>query len=459
MSFPRGVQRALSRAGRCALIAALLGPSVLVAQEERFPGVELGLIYEAAYAPAVALKPFSGRFGGAAVAGQVEGILGRDLRYSDRYLVMDSLPSGLVGGVGIDYGLWDRLGAVWLLSASVEGSGGGGFVVVLELHDVLYSEVKERGRFDIPGPGDQSFRMTVHRISDRVVEWISGEPGMAASRIAFSRRRDDGTSEIYLVDSDGENYRRLTAAAEITMSPAWSPDGGRIAVGRIGIQSGISGIVEVDVATGRETRIEAVRDGLFMSPAYHPDGEVVAFAIQGGTRGGLYTYDVASNCCLVNLTQGRQMDFSPTFSPDGGQVAFTSTRYGTAIPQIFLMPVRGGVPELVSPYRFGEQGFYTSPDWSPLGDLVVFHGRIGRKGNFQILVAEVGDDSRVLQLTSVGNNEDPTWAPDGRHLAFAGERSWGKGLFVVDSATGKIRTVLSGVDLTTPDWSPSLGGS
>jgi TolB protein len=71
----------------------------------------------------------------------------------------------------------------------------------------------------------------------------------------------------------------------------------------------------------------------------------------------------------------------------------------------------------------------------------------------------VENQGRVLrQLTFEGNNEDPSWAPDGRHLVFAGERSWGFGLFVVDSASGRLRSLISGRRVGLPDWSPSLGG-
>jgi TolB protein len=71
----------------------------------------------------------------------------------------------------------------------------------------------------------------------------------------------------------------------------------------------------------------------------------------------------------------------------------------------------------------------------------------------------MGEQGRLLQLTWEGNNEDPSWGPDGRHLVFRGERRWGKGLFVVDTVTGVIRPVLSEVDVTVPQWSPSLPGA
>ncbi|MED5198839.1 MAG: Tol-Pal system beta propeller repeat protein TolB, partial [Gemmatimonadota bacterium] len=75
-----------------------------------------------------------------------------------------------------------------------------------------------------------------------------------------------------------------------------------------------------------------------------------------------------------------------------------------------------------------------------------------------ILVADVSDRGRRLrQLTWEGNNEDPSWAPDGRHLVFVGRRDWGTGLMVVDTATGTYRMLLRGFDVRLPDWSPPLG--
>ena len=69
----------------------------------------------------------------------------------------------------------------------------------------------------------------------------------------------------------------------------------------------------------------------------------------------------------------------------------------------------------------------------------------------------LADGGRVLrQLTTGGNNEDPSWAPDGRHLAFAAERSWGYGLLVVDVATGRERPILAGRRVGVPDWSPAI---
>ena len=422
---------------------------------DSIPGVTLGLVYETSYAPAMAIRPFSGRFGGEGAADQVEAIVARDLRYSDRFQVMDSLPEALTGDA-IDYRLWDRLGAVWLLTGQVE-SAGDKYSLILQIHDVVYGRLKETGRFALPNPEAAGFRMAVHRASDEVVRWVSGEPGMAASQIAFSMIAPGTTAkELYLVDSDGENLQRLTNHRNIALSPAWSPDGALLAFSSY--KTGLPRIYIRELAAGRERMIEPLKTGDQMTPAFAPDGRTLAFAVTSGERSGIFTYNFERNCCLTLLTGGRWNDISPVYSPDGRSLAFNSNRLGTSIPQVYVMSASGGEPDLVSPYSFDRPGYFSAPDWSPSGGLVAFHGAI-RRGTYHILVARIEDQGRrVRQLTWEGNNEDPSWAPDGRHLVFKGERRWGKGLFVVDVATGNTRTVLAGVEITVPEWSPSLGG-
>ncbi len=377
--------------------------------ETRFPGVRLGLVYEAGSGrQGLAVQPFSGRFGGDAVASQVEAIVGRDLRYSDRFAVIDSLPASM-GEAGINYGIWDDLGAVYLVSGQVEGDGDR-YVLDLEVHDVTYQQLKNQGRFQIPTPDDPNFRMAVHIASDAVVRWITGEPGMAASRIAFAR--EGRAKELWVVDSDGENMQRLTRSGSIALSPQWSPDAGHIVYTSFQGE-GDPRLFEMDLKTGEERRIEPGVDGLHMTPTYHPDGQVIAFSAVGGSNPGIYTYNVRRRCCLAKLTGSRRADdISPTYSPNGQRIVFMSNRLaGTASPQIHVMPASGGEPDLVSPYEYRNGGYYTSPDWSPVTDRVAFHGRIGR-GSYQILVAEVASGGRsLLQLTSEGNNEDPQLGP------------------------------------------------
>ena len=320
--------------------------------------------------------------------------------------------------------------------------------------------MREQGRFRVPNPSHEDFRMAVHRASDEIVRWATGDPGMAASRITFSMRDNDGNEDIYVIDSDGENLTRVTRNNSMSTSPTWSPDGQRIAFASW--KTGVPRIYEVDRIGQNERMLPAVRGaGDYITPAYHPDGKTLAFTVLGSdNQSGIFTYDLEQDCCLSFLSGGAWYDVSPTYSSDGRFLAFNTLRFGDNVPQVMMMPAEGGTAETLSPYEYGSGGFYAAPDWSPHGDLVAFHGRIDRRGRYHILVANLEDGGRVLrQLTQEGNNEAPSWAPDGRHLVFVGERSWGFGLMIADVTTGKIRSLLGGRRVDLPDWSPALSPS
>jgi Tol biopolymer transport system component len=136
-------------------------------------------------------------------------------------------------------------------------------------------------------------------------------------------------------------------------------------------------------------------------------------------------------------------------------------RLGSEIPQIFLSSVTSPTEaDLLSPLEFGRPGSFTSPEWSPMGTRIAFHGWVDQRGAHQILIAELNArnrQERLLRVTMEGENEDPSWAPDGRHLVYVGYSSWGRGLFIVDILTpGSERALVRGLDARLPSWSPSL---
>ena len=426
------------------------------AQEDvAIPGIQLGLAYENLYIPPLAILPFTGSDTDAVLVSEIQGIVARDLDYSDRFVVLDSLPEGLADD-GIQYSLWDQYGADWLLVGEVETVSGMP-VLSIELHDIVFTSV-ERGRFPLPARDDEDFRMAVHRVSDEIVEWVTGEPGIAASRIVFSMRPfgNPSAKELYIVDSDGEDLQRITWDENLAISPTWSPDGSRIAY--VSYKTGLPRIYELALADGSERPLNTGHDGQHLTPAYHPDGAELAFNILGS---GLFRYDLGDDCCLTRLVGGRAENLQPSYSHDGDELVFLSNRLGEATPQIYTMPARGGNANLLSPYRFGQGGYFGDPDWSPVSGKVAFAGGIARRrvlNRYHIYVAdtEVGDN-RLFRLTREGSNEDPSWAPDGRHIVFVGERHNGFGVFIVDSGTGRTRIVVASVEASDTDWSPALG--
>ena len=437
------------------LAGSLLAPPPVHAQDDvAIPGIQLGLAYENLYIPPLAILPFTGPETSREAIAEVQAIIARDLDFSDRFVVLDSLPGGLADE-GIQYSLWDQYGADWVLVGDV-GEFAGRHFLSIELHDIVFTSV-ERGRFPLPPLGDEDFRMAVHRISDSIVEWVTGDPGPAASRILFAMHPfgNPSAKELYVVDSDGENLRRVTWDESIAISPTWAPDGRHAAY--VSYKSGVPQIYEIDMADGGERALEIGRDGQQFTPEYHPNGEELAFNLMGG---GLFRYNLRDGCCLVQLVGGRARNMEPSYSADGDRLIFVSNRLGVATPQVYIMPARGGEATLLSPYRFGQGGYFADPDWSSVSNKVAFAGGIVRRrvlARYQIFVAdpEVGDD-RLIQLTREGSNEDPSWGPDGRHIVFVGERSNGFGVFVVDSGTGRTRTVVASVRASDTDWSPAL---
>jgi TolB protein len=424
----------------CLALAALL-PAAAAAQNDTTPGVRLRMTYEAQYAPGFVVLPFSG--GEADAARQ---IVRRDLELSDRFEMKDP-PAGTPAADRPDVTTWRDRGADWVLQGTVTPSGDGA-TLRLTLYDAVYGQVKGTGAFGLPDRSSRGYRMAVHAASDAVVRWATGQPGMAATRIAFVTA-GRGSKEIYLVDSDGEGTARVTADGSITLSPAWSPDGRKLAY--TSFKRGGPYLFERDLGTGGE-RLVSDRDGINITPAYSPDGRTIAF---GTTVAGNTELAMAGPGGVRTITQSRRYEnLSPTFSPDGGRIAFVSDRLGE--PAVYVMDASGGEPRIVSDYAYGRRGYSTSPDWSPAGPWIAYSSRVN--GVPQIVM--VGADGRGGRLlTDRGRNEDPSWSPDGRHLVFASPDRDGGGLFVLDTVTGKVRALVRGRGFGLPAWSPPLARS
>ena len=252
----------------------------------------------------------------------------------------------------------------------------------------------------------------------------------AQAQIAFVSYRD-GNPEIYVMDADGKNQRRLTNHLADDDSPSWSPDGKRIAFVSKAFESDRDGEVHF-------------RDG-------RPTSEIYVMDVDGGNP--------------QNLTLNPGRDFSPAWSPDGKRIAFSSNREGRFNYEIYVMGADGGNPQRLTNDPHAD----IQPSWSPDGRRIVFSAR--RAGHFEtkfsitneIYVMEA-DGRNQRRLTKNPHDDlSPSWSPDGKRIAFSARRDghvadkWGLTyeIYVMDAdGRNEQRLTENGVYEGQPSWSP-----
>lgn len=294
---------------------------------------------------------------------------------------------------------------------------------------------------DYSGPVSE-WRRLLHRFSDDCVQQITGERGVADTRIAFVVR-EGRDKELWIMDADGNGARPLTADHSIAQSPAWSPEGSLLLFTSWRGNNGPG--IWVLSPEQKKPFLVSGRPGLNTSASYSPDGQRVVCTLSIDGNAELYSLD-ARGGNPRRLTSHRGIDTSPAWSPTGREIAFTSDRSGT--PQVYVMDADGGNARRLS----YDVDYTDSPAWSPKGDRLAFVTRVG--GGFDIWTCRADGTGAKPEVTG-GNNENPRWSADGRHLVFASNRDGAYGLWVTDLDGALPRKLdTGGRRALSPAWSP-----
>ena len=287
-------------------------------------------------------------------------------------------------------------------------------------------------------------RYLAHQVSDEIVKRFTGEIGISSSKIVFVND-STGFKELYIVDYDGYNLRRLTRDKKINILPKWSPDGEQIIYTSYLYRN--PDLFSLNLAKNKRSIISKYQ-GLNVTGSFSPDGKKILLTLSRGKFPNLYLININGDI-IQKMTQGFYIDTSPSFSPSGQEVVFISDR--TGYPQLYLMGIDGG-----NVRRLTTSGFCDSPSWSPRGDKIVFTMRKS-KSNYDLYVYDL-PTGKIIQLTNnQRRNENPTWSPDGRFVVFSSTRFDKSEIYIMAIDGSGVRKLVEMPGSSyTPSWSPVL---
>ncbi len=286
-------------------------------------------------------------------------------------------------------------------------------------------------------------RLAAHRVADEVHQKLTGERGVNATRIAYVVR-DGRRYTLNITDADGEGGQIALASPESIISPAWSPDGRKLAYVSFELQKAVVWVQDV---TNGERRMIANFRGSNSAPSWSPDGQRLVLTLSQDGLAQIYTVPVAGGT-PTRLTSSNGIDTEAVYAPDGRSVYFVSDRGGG--PQIYRVPATGGTVERVS----FNGDYNVSPVISPDGTQMAYITRLA--SGFRLMLQDLNDGT-VTPLSDTQDDESPSFAPNGRLIVYA-TRLQGIDVLMTTTLDGKIKTRLlsmnRGADMREPAWGP-----
>lgn len=413
------------------LAGGLLGCAAFLAQAQ--------LAIEITGAGAQRLPVAVADFGGERVVSQaLVSVVRSDLERSGLFNMIDTTGALLDENSVPNHAEWRGRGADALAAGSVSATPDGRYETRFRLHDTQ-KQAAIAGQ--ALSHGANQIRTTAHRIADTIYEKLTGERGIFSTRIAYVVK-SAGRYELQIADADGNGAQAALASREPIISPAWSPDGGKLAY--VSFEAKKPVVYVHDLATGRR-HVAANFKGSNSAPAWSPDGKKLAVVLTKDGGSQIYLINVDGSG-ITRLASSHGIDTEPQFSPDGEFIYFTSDRGGS--PQIYRLPVAGGAAQRVT----FEGSYNVTPRLSPDGRLLAFITRDG--GRFRVAVMDLAARQTQI-LTDTAKDESPSFAPNGRMILFATEVG-GRGVLAAVSTDGRVKQRLSvqAADVREPAWGP-----
>lgn len=385
----------------------------------------------------IAVADFAGE---RVIAQALVSVVRADLERSGRFALLEAGSSPIDENAAPDYPAWKGKGLDAFVAGSVRALPDGRYEARFRAYDTVKRQAVAGFAFQ---HSPAQIRLTAHRIADAIIEALTGERGINSTRIAYVVK-NAGRYELMIADVDGQGGQVALASKEPIISPAWSPDGSKLAY--VSFEQKKPVIYLHDLASGRR-QVVANFKGSNSAPAWSPDGKRLAVTLTKDGISQIYLIN-ADGSGATKFSTTASLDTEPQFSPDGEFLYFTSDRGGS--PQIYRQALAGGPAQRIT----FEGNYNVTPRLSPDGKHLAFVTR--HEGRFRIALMDL--ESRQTQiLTDTAKDESPSFAPNGRMILFATEVG-GRGVLAAVSTDGRTKYRLSvpAADVREPAWGPFL---
>jgi TolB protein len=430
------------------LLTILLFSLGLFISNQAFALLTMELTRGVAGAIPIAIVPFS--VSGNTPSQNVSEIIANDLKNSGRFKVYGG--ASVSSDMPLSY--YRSIGADNVVIGSIVATGDGSYQITYKLMDTFRGKDEAKvgatllkGKFVVP---DSKLRPLAHHISDLIYQQITGVRGIFSTRLAYIvvQRSDDGTAQhtLEVSDADGYNPRPLLTSQDPIMSPAWSPDGRKIAY--VSFEGRKSSIYIEDVATGAR-QLASNYPGINGAPAWSPDGRKLALALSKGGTLNVYIMDLATHR-LTPVTHDWSINTEPAWAPNGKSIIFTSNRSGG--PQIYQKNLAtGAINRITYDGNYNARGSFT-----PDGNHIVMLNQESKLYNVGVLDLNSGM-FRVLTNSSGTDNESPSMAPNGSMILYGTIYS-GRSVLAMVASDGSVQLRLPARngEVQDPAWSPYL---
>lgn len=293
-------------------------------------------------------------------------------------------------------------------------------------------------------PDEAGAKKTAHEFAADIIAQLGGT-SLLGTKIYFVSSRT-GHKEIWVMDPDGSNQRQISHFNTLSIEPAVSPDGTKVAF--TSYAHGNPAIFILSADTGRRLPFYNQVASMNATPDFTPDGKQLLYSSTASGWAQIYAANLdGSN--LRRISNTRALEVEPKVNPKTGtDMVFVSGRSGPQ--QIYRMNMDGADVQRLS----NGEGEASNPAWHPNGQIIAFAWTRGfATGNFNVFVMDVATRNYNQLTYGAGRNENPTWAPDGRRLAFMSTRTGSEQIWTMLADGSQIKQLTTAGKNYSPVWS------